>query len=194
MQAAKVLVVRLWLQMISPGTCTRASAVRASSHSTPGLKTAFTPIEPVLSGETIYAVQFDDSQPTLRAFNSESKAELWQLPLNEPAIASGQSAITAFGDLIQVGKHLVCAGSTARGSLIQLLQLSDDKLKPASIVDQFALPGKVERLLAADGHILAVTLDGHIHALGIGQSRTEASTWQQLHQIQPSTFHRRPRD
>ena len=47
-----------------------------------GLKTAFLPNEPVLSGDMIYAAHVEADQRTLRAYKSDSKEEVWQLPVD----------------------------------------------------------------------------------------------------------------
>lgn len=141
---------------------TRERGTREFALST-GLKTAFTPNEPVLAGDIIYASQLHEGKQTLRAFRSESKEELWQLPID------------ASGDLIKTSEHLICAGQTEQGSTaIQVIRLSDDKVQPGQPIAQCSVPGNVVRLLAADGHVLAVTLEGAIHALGFGKQVSPA--------------------
>ncbi len=142
-----------------------------------GLKTAFQPSEPVLSGDIIYAGFADDKQTSLKAYKSESKEELWQLNVD------------ASGDLVQAGQHLVCAGpavgaaapakqdqptapdqNTTSRSTIQVIRLNVRPELAPTIVDQCEVAGDVVRLLVANQHIFAVTLDGHIHALRFGQA------------------------
>ncbi|MCC6512323.1 MAG: PQQ-binding-like beta-propeller repeat protein, partial [Pirellulaceae bacterium] len=119
-----------------------------------GLKTAFMPNEPVLSGETIYAAVDADGQRFIRAYHSQTKDVQWETPVD------------ALGDLIQASQHLVAASSSVDGqSTISLVRLPSAG-QAAKIVASRTIAGTVQRLLAADGQVLAVTLEGTIHALG----------------------------
>ena len=141
-----------------------------------GLKTAFVPNEPVLAGDIIYASAVEEDQPSLRAYKSDSKEELWRLPIN------------AAGDVIQVGQHLLCVGKANQGSsdneqrsTIQVVRLDADLSKAGRVVDQCEVQGQVVRLLAASGHVLAVTLEGPVHALTFGSADAQPVLKEQTH-------------
>ena len=127
-----------------------------------GLKTAFLPNEPVLSGEVIYAAHVEANKRTLRAYKSDSKEELWQLPVD------------ATGDLIQVGNHLVCACKDEQDSIIRTVLLNTDKSRAGKVVAECRVSGSATRLLAAQGHIVAVTLEGQIHTLALDDKKFAA--------------------
>ncbi len=114
-----------------------------------GVKTAFMPSEPVLAGETIFSAEVDDGHPVVRAYDSNQKV-LWQVE------ADGA------GDLILADDQLVAAGSDA----ITILTAARDQT-PGRVVGRIPVPGKsIQRLIAADQKLFAVTLEGEILAFG----------------------------
>ncbi|MEX0585671.1 MAG: class I SAM-dependent methyltransferase, partial [Pirellulales bacterium] len=67
----------------------------------------------------------------------------------------------ASGDLIKAGKRLYAGGK----NLVTVIEEADDG-KSAKIAAKIPIDGQVERLIAADDRLFAVTLDGKILALG----------------------------
>ncbi len=144
---------------------TRERGVREFALST-GLKTAFTPNEPVLAGDVIYAAQMQADKLALRAYKSDTKEELWQLPID------------ATGDLILAKNQLVCAGKSAQGSLIQIIDLALDRTKPEG---DAAMPSPRHRGEIANSR-------RPIAGRNIGRSTARAERWRSS---QPkSTTHR----
>lgn len=137
---------------------TRGKGTREFSLET-GVKTAFLPDEPVLAGDRIYASQMEKDRAVIRGFDSRSKKVLWELPVD------------GRGDLILAGETLYAAGkpSTDSGgeqqSLLSAIRLPTDG-QPAVVQRTWNVPGTVERLVAANGKLLAVTLEGHVLAYG----------------------------
>lgn len=119
-----------------------------------GVKTEFMPNEPVLSDNRLFTAQLDGNQPVVRAYDADKKL-LWQIPCD------GQ------GDLILAGNRLYAAGRES----ITALDLLDQTSSP-TIAWQLPVKGQVERLLAADGKLFAVTLDGRIMAFGTSSTST----------------------
>lgn len=122
-----------------------------------GLKTAFMVSEPVLTDDVIYTAFNDDDRLEIQAYDRENEL-LWEID------ADGS------GDLILAGDHLYAAGSDA----ITCVRLPSGD-EPASITQKIAVEGQVERLLAADGRLFAVTIEGSLLAFG-GNSNGSAPT------------------
>jgi outer membrane protein assembly factor BamB len=109
--------------------------------------------EPVISGDRLFVA--DDSGksgPVVREMGTSEKV-YWEIE------ADGS------GDLIRAGNHLYAAGKKAL-SAIELPAKKDGKPKLS-----WTLPveGEIQRLLAANGKLVAVTLDGRIQVYGAGQ-------------------------
>lgn len=126
---------------------TREKGTRAFNIST-GLKTAFTPNEPVLHAGIVYSAEMADEQPMVRAYGTDEKL-IWEIA------ADGR------GDLILAGDKLIAAGSDQ----ITAIRLPSAD-KPAEIVFELPCPEQVERLLVASEKLFAVTLDGKLLAFG----------------------------
>lgn len=122
-----------------------------------GLKTAFMPNEPVLADGIIYASEFENEKSVIRAYNAEQET-LWQID------------VPARGDLILAGDKLFAAEGDTITSV--KLPVGDN---PAAIVSQIEVDGDIQRLLAADEKLFAVSLEGTVYALGAKQS-LEATT------------------
>ncbi len=135
--------------------CTRDRKARERFHLAGRIKTAFMPNEPVLHEGRIYSAETsDDDKPVIRAYGQDEKL-IWELE------ADGR------GDLILAGNQLMAVG----GGRITLHRLATaDQSGRESRVEIGAVAG-VERLLAADGKLFAVTLDGRIMAFGEAPSR-----------------------
>ena len=137
---------------------TRLKGTREFSLET-GVKTAFLPNEPVLAGDRTYTALFESGTALIRAFDSRSKAALWELPVD------------GRGDLILAGNTLYAAGrpssgaGTAAQSVLSAVRLPEGD-RSAAVVWTATVPGTVERLVAANGKLLAVTLEGHVLAFG----------------------------
>ena len=123
-----------------------------------GAKTAFMVNEPVLSDGLVYASVGDKSKPLVRAYGPGQKA-LWEIR------ADGT------GDLIRCDKHLLAAGEQAI-TAISLPQ--SGKSKTPQIEWTLPAEGNVQRLLAADGKLFAVTLEGNILCFGSDASSTKS--------------------
>jgi outer membrane protein assembly factor BamB len=119
-----------------------------------GAKTAFMVNEPVLSDGLVYASVSDKSKTLVRAYGPDQKA-LWEIN------ADGT------GDLIRCGEHLIAAGEGAI-SIIRLPNTGQGKTP--KIDDTLPCVGSVQRLLAADRKLFAITLEGAILCYGIGDA------------------------
>ncbi len=134
---------------------TREKGTRAF-HLADGVKTAFMPNEPVLQEGRIYSAEVsEDDQPVIRAYGQDEKL-IWELE------ADGR------GDLILAGDQLVAAG----GGRITLIDLPNSD-RPARVASEIETAAGVERLLAADSKLFAVTLDGRIMAFGPAASAAD---------------------
>ncbi|MFV1966797.1 MAG: PQQ-binding-like beta-propeller repeat protein [Pirellulaceae bacterium] len=131
---------------------TRERAVRSYSLET-GVKTAFMTNEPVLAGERIYAAEMSGELPVIRAYDRGKKV-CWEVA------ADGR------GDLILAGNRLYAAGKD-RIVAVERPQAG----QRAKIVWSHPVDGDVARLLAADGRLFAVTLDGRILAFAAGPEK-----------------------
>lgn len=156
---------------------TRGKGTREFSLKT-GVKTAFLPDEPVLAGDRIYASQVDKDRAVIRGFDSGSKEVLWELPVD------------GRGDLILAGNTLYAAGTPAadagadRQSLLTAIRLPVDG-QSAAVQRTWAVPGTVERLVAANGKLLAVTLEGCVLAFGAGAPPSELQLTESVIALEP---------
>lgn len=108
-------------------------------HLDNGKKTAFRPSEPVLSGDFVYSPETYLDKPIVRCYDAERKT-VWELDVD------------GTGDLILAGEELIAAG----GGTVTRIDPS------GKVIDRFAFEGQIERLLAADEKLFAVTIDGKI--------------------------------
>ncbi|MDP7018991.1 MAG: PQQ-binding-like beta-propeller repeat protein [Pirellulaceae bacterium] len=113
-----------------------------------GVKTAFVPNQPVLADGLVYESVAEGEAQFVRA-NSEQHMPLWQIDAD------------ASGDLILAGDRLYAAGKR----VVTTIQLPTTK-ESARVVQTMEIDGDVERLVAADGKLFAVTLDGRLMAFG----------------------------
>ena len=133
---------------------TRYRGVRAFDLQS-GSKSDFTVNEPVLAGDFLYAAGEDSSGPVITAFGPDRKVK-WTI------------AADGSGDLIKAGSCLYAAGQEA----ITAVNIPAGDEAP-QIVWSHPAEGEVLRLLAADGRLFAVTLDGRIMAFGDEPSDSE---------------------
>ncbi len=117
-----------------------------------GVKTAFMPNEPVLHNGVIYSAETDKDRHVVRAYQPD-RTVAWQID------ADGR------GDLILAGNHLYAAGSKS----ICAIRLPD-KDRQTKVSWSLPVDGRIGRLLAADGKLFAVTVEGDLMALGAGDS------------------------
>jgi len=102
--------------------------------------------EPVIDGSRL----FDSDEKRVRELGTSEKA-LWEVE------ADGS------GDLIKAGSHLYAAGK----STLSAIALTE----PPSVTWTLPVQGEVRRLLAANGKLIAVTLDGRVQVYGAGESK-----------------------
>lgn len=147
---------------------TREKGTRAFDLSS-GLKTAFMPNEPVLAGDMLYsAEQTEKGQDVVRAYNAKQKV-VWEMPVD------------GTGDLILAGQTLFAAGKNA----ISVISLPRDD-NPAKVVSTIATDTPVERLVAAQQQLFAVTTGGQIMAFG-AKSLNIAQSIVAMHAEAPNT-------
>ena len=136
---------------------TRQRGVRGHDLAT-GKKTAFVVNEPVLTDELVYSAMLDGDTPVVQTFDvhdvdaKTQKNKVWEIA------ADGQ------GDLILAGNKLYAAG----GNSITTIALAADKRQTPRVSGSIAVQGEVQRLLSANGHLVAVTLEGGIQVFGTG--------------------------
>ena len=117
------------------------------------------PNEPVLHQGRIYSAETsDDDKAVIRAYGQDEKL-IWELE------GDGR------GDLILAGNQLVAVG----GGLLTLIDLPTADQSPR-IASRMEVNDGIERLLAADEKLFAVTLDGRILAFGEASSQSGETT------------------
>ena len=115
-----------------------------------GIKTAFMPSEPVLSDGMIYSAEEDKGKRVVRCYEADHKP-VWEVD------ADGTK------DLILVGDRLYAAGNEA----ITVIRMQGQD--SARVEQSISVAASVERLIAADQKLFAVTLDCQIMAFGDGK-------------------------
>ena len=111
--------------------------------------------EPVLDGPQLYSVVTNRSGSALQSIKGTNV--VWEMKAD------------ASGDLIKAGRRLYAAGSNA----LTAIEIPAGPRAPR-VSWSHALPGGAQRLLAANGTLLAVTLDGRI--LAFGAEKTNPAT------------------
>ncbi len=111
-----------------------------------GVKTAFRPNEPVLIDDLVYSAELYLDQPIVRCYGPDRKV-VWELNVD------------GSGDLILAGDELLAAGPEA----ISRIKLPAGGQR-AQLISQLPVTDPIERLLAADQKLFAVTIDGRILA------------------------------
>jgi len=139
-----------------------------------GDKTAFMPNEPVLDGDAVYTAETaKDGSPVIRRYDAKRKVT-WEVA------ADGR------GDLILAGDKLYAAGPTGITAIAlpTITSGSDGSIGSDNPTGQQSSPRitwtaaadpKIERLLAADGKLIAVTSDGNILVYGADSGQPVAA-------------------
>ncbi len=121
-----------------------------------GVKTAFMPNEPVLAGDVVFSAEMEKGIATICAWNPDG-TKLWDVP------GDGR------GDLILAGGVLYAAGpqadSSEKKSLLTAIRLPTVN-EAAKALWSMPIDGQIERLIAGNGKLIAVSLEGHIFILG----------------------------
>lgn len=139
-----------------------------------GDKTAFMPNEPVLHGSLIYsAEETKTGVAVIRAYGSDRKP-VWEIE------ADGR------GDLILAGDRLYAAGAEGLTAIALPNPAQEQPQIVWSATVDPAVDGQVERLLAADNKLFAVTAGGDILAFGAVSDAPAQPVVEQLAELQPS--------
>jgi len=121
-----------------------------------GVKTAFMPNEPVLAGDVVYSAEMEKGIATICAWKPDG-TKLWDIP------GDGR------GDLILAGGVLYAAGpqsdSSEKKSLLTAIRLPSQN-EAAKALWSMPIDGQIERLIAGNGKLIAVSLEGHVYILG----------------------------
>jgi len=149
-----------------------------------GDKTAFMPNEPVLDGDSVYTAETaKDGSPVIRRYDAKRKV-IWEI------------AADGHGDLILAGDKLYAAGPTGLAAIALPKvtsssngstghdESSNQQSSPQITWTATAAP-KIERLLAADGKLIAVTSDGNILVYGADAGQSVAAIAPQSITITP---------
>ena len=156
---------------------TRLKGTREFSLET-GVKTAFMPNEPVLAGDRIYSAISKDDQAMIQAHDITSKELVWEVPAD------------GLGDLILAGNTLYAAGQPVAndGGNVQTsiaavrLQTATEA---ATVQSTITAQGTVERLVAANGKLFAVTKEGSVLAFGAGAQKSPAALKESFTALSP---------
>ena len=129
---------------------TRYRGVRAYDLDT-GKKGSFTCNEPVLTHKYLYTAQIDkNGKKTIQILDAKKKTV-------------GSVPADGLGDLIKAGNRLYAAGTNS----LTAISLAD-KIHKSNVAWKKKVNGNIQRLLAANGKLFAVTLNGQIMAFGEG--------------------------
>lgn len=146
---------------------TRLKGTREFSLQT-GVKTAFLPDEPVLTNDRIYSAQFENERAVVRAHERQTKKLVWETPVD------GRGDLILSGDsLYAAGKVEGAADADARSVLTSIRVPTADGQPVVSW--SIEVPGTVERLVAANGKLIAVTQEGRVMVFGSGTQPAEVA-------------------
>lgn len=141
---------------------TREKGTRAFNLAT-GLKTAFTPNQPVLNGQFLYSAEVNESTPVIRAYRVDDESNIAREAIWEIE-AAGR------GDLILTKDHLVAA-EDQQITIIQVPAPEND-LKQPKVVKSIQLAGldgeSVARVLVAANRLYVVGNQGTVASYGEG--------------------------
>ncbi len=122
-----------------------------------GVKTAFMPNEPVLAGDVLYSAELEKGVAKICAWKQDG-TKLWDTP------GDGR------GDLIMAGGVLYAAGpqsgSAEKKSLLTAIRLPS-QVAVAETLWSIPIDEQIERLIAGNGKLVAVSLEGNIYVLGV---------------------------
>lgn len=114
-----------------------------------GRKRSYTCNEPVLTNPYLYTASDEKGKKEVHIVDDEKKKRIWTV------------AADGTGDLIKAGDELFAAGENS----VTAIRLSDKGSKGKTIWTR-KVNGNIQRLLAGNGMLFAVTLDGNILAFG----------------------------
>ncbi len=121
-----------------------------------GVKTAFIPNEPVLAGDILYSAELENGVAKICAWKPNG-TKLWDVP------GDGR------GDLILAGGVLYAAGpqtnSTQSMSQLTAIRLPSHDSQ-AQTLWTMPIEGQIQRLIAGNGKLVAVSQEGDIFVLG----------------------------
>lgn len=142
-----------------------------------GVKTAFMPNEPVLVGDVLYSAALEKEVAKICAWNPDG-TKLWDVP------GDGR------GDLILAGGVLYAAGplpnSTENKSLITAIRLPGQDAVPQTLWSM-PIDGQIERLIAGNGKLVAVSMEGNVYVLGEAGLNPTKSPLELVRAPDPST-------
>ena len=123
-----------------------------------GVKTAFMPNEPVIVGDKLYSAELADGVAKIAAWKQDG-SKLWEI------------AGDGRGDLILAGDVLYAAGPQAGSSdsksLLTAIRLpAENPGAVAEVLWSLPIDGQIERLIAGNGKLVAVSLEGNVSILG----------------------------
>lgn len=136
---------------------TRLNGTRAFNIST-GLKTAFTPCEPVLCGDVLFAAHEVGGEQFVSCFPANSEDDSQREPLWSAAACAVDDLIGAQDGLVASGNGLI--------TVLKKPRLQDNQWLAGEMIAQIDVGEKVLRLLLADRRLIAVGQSGTIYALG----------------------------
>jgi outer membrane protein assembly factor BamB len=153
-----------------------------------GKATKVTHGEPVLDGTLLYAASDSAKLKVIQAVDTGEEVPWW---LEVPGKLEShwglrflwEVEIDASGDLIKAGQRLYVAGTNS----VSAVELPTSNGQPR-VVWSHPVKGEVLRLLAANGKLFAVTLDGRIMAFG-GEKAEPKTIQPQPRAPQPSRAH-----
>lgn len=136
---------------------TREKGTRAMKTET-GIKTAFTPNEPVILGDVLYAAAESNGVAQIHAYRAsldddKIREPLWKLD------------VPAMEDLIAAGPCLVAAGNGII-SIVRQPVWEGDSLVGGAVEKQLKVEEPLARLLVADHKLFAVARSGTLYAFG----------------------------
>ncbi|MEQ1825640.1 MAG: PQQ-binding-like beta-propeller repeat protein [Pirellula sp.] len=141
-----------------------------------GVKTAFLPNEPVLHGEYLYSAETVGGMAKICAWKADGSKQ-WEVD------GDGR------GDLILAGDVLYAAGpapgADPKSSVISAIRLPTSNA-PAENLWSLSLSGQTERLIAGNGKLVAVSLEGDISILG-HETRSQATSTAVTHIAKAAT-------
>lgn len=126
-----------------------------------GVKTAFTPNEPAIAGDLLFAAEIEGGQERIVAYEAgidekRKRDVLWSID------------VPSMDDLVIAGNHLVAAGQ-GKITIVERPTDQEGRLIGGKIIDQVGLGEKLSRLIVADHKIFAIADSGTIFAIGSGK-------------------------
>jgi len=145
---------------------TREKGTRAFNIAT-GVKTAFTPNEPVIRGNILFAAAQVEGVQQVHAY----RASLDDDKIREPL---WMMDVPAMEDLVAAGQYLVAAGD-GKISVIRQPELQGESWTGGAMEHQLDIKEPIARLLVADKKLFAVAQSGTVYAFGAVSAGTSVS-------------------